>query len=260
MTSHQAQIGVALVEPQTLLREALTTLLNADPGIAVIAAAADASALLKILERRPCDLALLSIEPGGEDFDRELDGLNRLSHQRRSLVLTGDRDPAFHQHLITLGSMGVVSKGQTPEALQNAIRKVHGGERWVDRSRLSLVVKRPTHEREDGFDDASAKVHSLTAREREVVVLIADGLTNERIAERLFLSVFTVRNHLTAILGKLDLADRFQLAVYAFRRGLVLCPLTAERRRMSEVMRCGFARVQPAPANGRSKTGSSLPR
>ena len=69
------------------------------------------------------------------------------------------------------------------------------------------------------------------------VALVADGLTNKQIADRLFISHATARNHLTSILGKLNLPDRFQLAVYAFRRGLVLCPQTGARLRMSATMK-----------------------
>ena len=77
---------------------------------------------------------------------------------------------------------------------------------------------------------------SLTPRERQIVALVTEGLTNKDIAERLFISEATARNHLTSILDKLDLTDRFQLTVYAFRRGLVLCPQTPAMVRLAATM------------------------
>jgi DNA-binding NarL/FixJ family response regulator len=138
--------------------------------------------------------------------------------------------------MIESGAMGVFMKDQTGDVLGRAIRKVHAGELWLDRTRTANVVSRLTGGRRDE-EFESAKVQSLTGREREIVALVADGLTNKRIAERLFISEATARNHLTSILGKLELTDRFQLAVYAYRRGLVLCPQTGAMLRMSATMK-----------------------
>jgi DNA-binding NarL/FixJ family response regulator len=115
--------------------------------------------------------------------------------------------------------------------LGRAIRTVHSGELWLDRVTATTVLIR--RRRAYQGDEETAKAATLTTREREIVALVADGLTNASIGERLFISPITVRNHLTSILGKIGVADRFQLAVYAFKRGLVLCPATAEMRRMA---------------------------
>ena len=77
-------------------------------------------------------------------------------------------------------------------------------------------------------DRELVKIESLTRREREIVALVTEGLRNKQIAERLFISEATVRNHLTSILDKLELGDRFDLAVYAFRRGMVSYPQPGE--------------------------------
>ena len=237
MTTQPEGITVALVEPQALIREALTLLLNADEGITVVAEAPSLGEMLLSLRSLPVHVVLMSVEPGGEDPFGPLGELtNLLPDPGRTLVLTGDDDPGLHLQMIEFGAMGVFMKDQTGDVLGKAIRKVHAGELWLDRTRTANVISRLTGGRRDEQFE-SAKVQSLTAREREIVALVADGLTNKRIAERLFISEATARNHLTSILGKLELADRFQLAVYAYRRGLVLCPQTGAMLRMSATMK-----------------------
>jgi len=80
-------------------------------------------------------------------------------------------------------------------------------------------------------DNEVAKMATLTSREHEIIALVGEGLKNGAIAQRLFVSEATVRNHLTSILSKLGLSDRFELAVYAFRQGLVQYPEAQDRRR-----------------------------
>lgn len=87
------------------------------------------------------------------------------------------------------------------------------------------------------------KVESLTPRERQILMLVTEGLTNREIAERLFISEATARNHLTSILDKLDVTDRFQLTVYALRHGLVLCPQTPAMLRMAAKMGSTLSRT-----------------
>lgn len=242
MTTQPEGITVAVVEPQALIREALRLLIEADPLLTVVAEAPSLGEMLQGHQTAPAHVILLSIEPGGEDPFGPLGRLTSLHPDHgRTLVLTADDDPGLHLQMIEYGAMGVFMKDQTSDALGNAIRKVHAGELWLDRARTASVIARLTGGRRDEQFDA-AKVHSLTARERDVVSLVADGLTNKQIAERLFISEATARNHLTSILAKLDLADRFQLAVYAFRRGLVLCPQTSAMLRMSATMKARPAR------------------
>jgi DNA-binding NarL/FixJ family response regulator len=230
-------IPVALMEPQALIREAFRLLLRADAGITVVAEASGPNDMEHALRSLPTHVVLMFVDPGGEDPFGPLGELTSLMSDRgRTLVLTGDPDPGLHLQLIELGAMGVFMTDQTSDVLAKAIRRVHAGELWLDRTRTASVINRLTGGRRDEHLEA-AKVQSLTAREREVVALVADGLTNKQLAEQLFISEATARNHLTSILAKLELADRFQLAVYAFRRGLVLCPQTGAMLRMSATMK-----------------------
>ena len=143
-------------------------------------------------------------------------------------------------------------KTQSAQVLVKAVQKVHAGELWLDRAQMARVVKCLTRRRPEPEPEAS-RIASLTARERQIVELVTEGLRNKDIGERLFISESTARNHLTSILDKLGLTDRFQLAVYAFRRGLVLCPpaapLLAGPARMTSYAEAARERLlRPAPA------------
>jgi DNA-binding NarL/FixJ family response regulator len=227
-------IAVALVETAALIREALKGVINAGSELSVVADGATANDLLTAVPRPAVDLIVLSLASGCADPHAALAGLRQLCDWPSPiLVVISDGDAFSEEQLIDVGARGVVRTHHTSTALCDAIRTVHGGQLWVDRSTLTRLVHRgPWSE----ANVETTKVRSLTSREREVLRLVTEGLSNTRIAECLFISAATVRNHLSSILSKLELTDRFQLTVYAFRRGLVLCPPTADMLQMSAVM------------------------
>jgi two-component system, NarL family, nitrate/nitrite response regulator NarL len=218
-------IRLVLVEPQRLIRAAWQALLEKTQGLAVVADAATAEELLSIVEARHPDVVLLMIDGWGDDQAALLEALPRLSERTRTLIVTSDVDPNLHARAIQLGAMGIVLKTQAAPTLVKAVHKVHAGELWLDRAQTADLVNRLTRRRTEE-DPEVAKIGSLTAREREIVTLVTEGLKNKDIAGRLSISEATARNHLTSILDKLEVSNRFQLAVYAFRKGLVACPHT----------------------------------
>src|SRR5204863_7278946 len=143
----------------------------------------------------------------------------------RVLTLTGVRDPELHRRAVRLGVMGVVVKEKAAEVLLQAIEKVHAGEVWLERAMITRVLREMTRRDEPTqTDPEAAKTATLTAREREVIALIGEGLKNQQIARRLFISETTVRHHLTAIFAKPGVADRLELVIYAYRHGLAKPP------------------------------------
>jgi DNA-binding NarL/FixJ family response regulator len=133
------------------------------------------------------------------------------------LLLTADQ-PLVHERALEFGVRGVLALDQPAAMLVKAIEKVQAGEIWLDRARTAGLLQSVARARRDPEQD---QIASLTRRELEIVQLIGEGMRNGQIAERLFISPATVRNHVTSILDKLDLSDRFDLAVYAFRHGIV---------------------------------------
>jgi DNA-binding NarL/FixJ family response regulator len=128
--------------------------------------------------------------------------------------------PLVHERAVELGARGVLALDQPAAMLVKAIEKVRAGEIWLDRgctaSLLRSVLRSPRRR-----DPQQEQIASLTRRQLQIVQLIGEGLRNGQIAERLFISPSTVRNHVTVILDKLGLSDRFDLAVFAFRHGIV---------------------------------------
>jgi len=140
--------------------------------------------------------------------------------EARVLVVTARMDNESSAQLVRDGAHGIVSKARTGDHLIAAIRKVHAGEMWVDRvvaTTLMADLQRPGRRN----DADRARIASLTARERDVVNLVGEGLANKAIAERLSISDNTVRHHLTSIFSKLGVTDRLSLVVYAFKHKVV---------------------------------------
>ena len=210
-----------LVARYPVVSAGLRYLLSPHRALRVVGDSTSVSEAVALMQRERADVAL--IDPDGGEVG--LGGVSALAEatESRVLVFTAATDPRVYARAIELGAAGVVSKDQPASVLVLAIQKVHAGELWLDRARMATVL---SHAMRRGRDPEALKIESLTKREREIVTLVGEGLRNTAIAARLFISEATVRNHLTSILSKLELADRFDLAVYAFRHNLVANPDT----------------------------------
>ena len=219
------EISVGLVSPRALVRAAFRSLLEAR-GVSVVGeAATHAEAQALIAGERP-HVVLIEFDAVSDTILPILPELLAGSEGTRALLLTSARDARVHEAAVRYGASGLVMLDQDPETLVKALEKIHAGELWLDRTLTADVLTRLTRAR-TVTDPETVKIESLTRREREIVTLVGEGLKNRHIADRLFISEATVRNHLTSILDKLELDDRFELAVYSFRHGLVAYPPVA---------------------------------
>ena len=190
-----------------------------------IVADANRSNAVEIINRQRPDIILLDLQVSGLiGLDLIRAALDSTNHAR-VLVLTDELDLEAHRRAVQKGAMGLVLKDRAAEVLIKAIEKVHDGEVWLYRSLISSVLsERSREERPQTLDPNASRIASLTARELQVVELVCQGLKNKQIADRLFICESTVRNHLTSILAKLELSDRFELALYAYRQHLAAPP------------------------------------
>jgi DNA-binding NarL/FixJ family response regulator len=134
------------------------------------------------------------------------------------LVLTDCEDRPLNRRLVRSGARGVVTRSRQDEQLLSALHRVHDGEIWLGRSCMSQLIDEMAAASRPPAHLATAEgLERLTERERDVVALIAQGMHNKAIAGELGITDHTVRHHLTAIFAKLGVADRLELAVYAFR-------------------------------------------
>lgn len=212
---------VLIIDDHALVRAALRMLIESQPGVVVAGEASGLEDALRITDREQPDLILLDLDLGDAKGIDLLPQLHAAAPNTHVVVLTGVRDPQVHRQAVRLGAVGLVLKEKAAEVLLQAIDKVCAGGVWLDTVLIADVLgemTRPKSKR--ATDPEEVKIASLTAREREVIELVGQGLKNQTIADRLYISEATVRHHLTSIFSKLDVEDRLQLAVYAFRHGL----------------------------------------
>jgi two-component system, NarL family, nitrate/nitrite response regulator NarL len=218
------KIRILIVDDQLVVREGLRMLIENHPGTKVVAMARTRAEALEIIGREPLDLIILDLELGGHSALSFIPQLREASNIARILVLTASRDSETHQKAALLGATGVVLKEHAADLLLKAIEKVYQGEAWLDRVTLGNLLRQLSSHDKDSLDPHAQKISSLTDREREVIGLIAEGLKNRQIAERLFISPTTVTHHLSSIYSKLGVSDRLELVIYSFANKLAKMP------------------------------------
>ncbi len=212
------KVRVLLVEDHHVVRRGLRFVLERDPGVVVVGEAADAESALSMLSLVGPDVVLMDVRlPGmsGVDATRLIRATPR---SPRVLVLSNYDDDEFVHHVLRQGASGYLLKNVTERELVDAIRRVAVGEAVLPPSIARKVLS--NYQAKTQLPPHS----SLSAREKEVFLLVASGLSNREIAQRLCLSVRTVGNHVTAIYQKLRLNKRAEAVLYALRHGLIEQP------------------------------------
>jgi len=207
-------IRVLLAEDQTLMRQGLRTLLEAEPGHEVIAEAEDGSAAVKLaLQLRP-DIILMDVQmPHMNGVEATAEICRAWPSARIIILTTFDRDDYVFQG-VRAGALGFLLKDSPAEVLFNTIGRVHQGETFIQPEIASRALR-------GSLRPSGDLVEPLSDREREVLVMLAQGIPNKEIADRLHIAEGTVKNHVSNILDKLRVQNRTQAADLARRRGLV---------------------------------------
>ena len=226
MAAHNAEpIRIVLVDDHEMVRAGLQMLIESKPGMKLVGMAGNRTDALNIIKREQPDIIILDLNLNGESGLSLIPQLLEKAQNARVLVLTGLHDLEVHRQSVRLGAMGLVLKDKAADVLLKAIERVHQGEVWFDRSLMGSVLNEIS--RKDGagnINPDAAKIATLTAREREIITFVGEGLKNKQIAERAFISETTVRHHLTSIFGKLEVTDRLELIIFAYRHGLAEPP------------------------------------
>lgn len=222
-------IRVLLADDQALLRSAFKVLVNSEPDMEVVAEAADGAQAVALARSERADVVLMDIRMPGTDglaATRMITADPELSAVRIVMLTTFEVDEYVVQSL-RAGASGFLGKGAEPEELLGAIRIAAAGEALLSPAATKgLIAKFLAQgggwDPEDGAGPAySERLAVLTAREREVLVLVAGGHSNDEIAERLDVSPLTVKTHVNRTMAKLGARDRAQLVVTAYESGLV---------------------------------------
>jgi len=223
--TNAASIRILLVDDHELFLCGLRSMIENEAGLSVVGQANNRTTALDAARLQP-DIILLDLDLGNEFSVDFLPDLLRIGVSSRVVVVTGVPDPELQLRAVRLGAMGVVLKVEAASTLFKAIRKVHAGEVWLNRSMVATVMTEFVHmPSKRKTDPETAKIASLTERELEVIALLGQGRRNKQIGELLFISEKTVRHYLTSIFDKLEVRDRLELMIYSYRHGLAKMPV-----------------------------------
>jgi DNA-binding NarL/FixJ family response regulator len=214
-------IGVVVADDQAIVRAGFRMLIESEPDLAVLGEAADGAEAVVVAEATHPDVVLMDIRMPVVDGIEATRRITGPGPGPRVLILTTFDLDEYVFGALRAGASGFMLKDRPPEELLAAIRVVAAGEALlapnVTRRLIGHFIRQP-----DPLRPPSGALARLTAREREVLGLIATGLSNTEISERLSMSVPTVKTHISRILAKLGARDRAQLVVIAFQAGLVV--------------------------------------
>ena len=210
-------IRVLIVDDQNLVRMGFRMLLDAEPGIHVVGEASDGAEGVRIAHREQPDVVLMDVRMPGLDGIAATAEVLRVAPESRVIVLTTFDLDEYAFGGLRAGASGFLLKDTRPAELLSAVRAVAAGDAAVSprvtQRMLELFGSRMP-------EPAAPALESLTPREREILLAIAEGLTNGEIGERFVLSESTVKTHVGRVLMKLDLRDRVQAVIFAFEHGL----------------------------------------
>ncbi|MCD7437540.1 response regulator transcription factor [Streptomyces lincolnensis] len=220
-------IRVLLADDQALLRSAFRVLVDSEPDMEVVGEASDGAEAVRLTKEERADVVLMDIRMPGMDglaATRLISEDPSLAHVRIVILTTFEVDDYVVQSL-RAGASGFLGKGSEPEELLSAIRVAAGGEALLSPTATKGLIARflaQSDAADDDRDPARAqRLDALTVREREVLVQVAGGHSNDEIAERLEVSPLTVKTHVNRAMAKLRARDRAQLVVIAYESGLV---------------------------------------
>jgi DNA-binding NarL/FixJ family response regulator len=219
---HGGTVRVAIAESQALVRGGFHALIEAQPDMTVVGEAGDGEEAFELAHRERPDVMLLDIGlPGvdGLEATRRILDTPGLADVRVVILSSSEGD----EHLfgaLRAGASGFLVKDTEPADLVEAVRAVARGEALLSRGVTRRLIAEIASQG-DQYRPSPEELEELTAREREVMALVARGLNNEEIAERLVISVATAKTHVSRALRKVDARDRAQLVALAYETGLV---------------------------------------
>ena len=218
-------IRVLLVDDPNLFRDGIANLLNAQDGIEIAGCVDTAVAAVEAIRKLRPHIALMGWPASSINSHKVFAAIQETKFHTRVIMLIDEDLKEDFLEAVRQGCCGMVPKQTSTELLVKSIRKVHAGEFWLDRTTTAEVIRRLAKKGAGGGNTGARlglreQGGALSAREREIVVLVAQGFKNREMAERMFISEQTVKNHLHNIFDKLGVSDRLELALYAIHHNL----------------------------------------
>ena len=214
-------IRILLVDDQALFRESLHAFLDLQPGYQVVGEASDGEQALRLAATLKPQVALMDVRMPGMDGVEATRRLHTTQPECRVIMLTTFDDDEYVFEALRGGAVGYLLKDTPPEKLFEAIQAAARGESFLQPSVAAKVVEEFARMARQAPSRPAPRVEPLTTRELEILRLLAAGHSNREIGNRLYITEGTVKNHVTEILGKLEVHDRTQAALKARDLGLV---------------------------------------
>jgi len=211
------KITVMLVDDHAIVRNGIRAYLEVLPDMEIIAEAESGTQAVKMAEDLAPDVVLMDLKMPEMDGVEATWRVRQVSPRSQIIILTSYHEDSHIFPAIKAGALSYILKNVDPEELASAIRSAAKGEAILSPKVASRLIGEWRDDRTEGMQDYM----QLTEREQEVLALIAEGLSNAEIAARLVISEKTVKSHVSNILSKLHLADRTQVAVFAWREGIM---------------------------------------
>ncbi len=206
-------IRVMLVDDHKMVRNGLATFLLVHDDLELVGEASDGEQALMIFDHVKPDVVLMDLKMPRMDGVEATRAILKRNPEARIIALTSFKEEKIIQQAMDAGAIGYLLKDIDADDLADAIRAAHSGQPALASEAAWVLFKVSRRRQEPGYD--------LTEREREVLTLLVDGLTNPDIAERLFISQSTVKSHVSNILSKLDVSTRTEAVSLALQQGLV---------------------------------------
>src|SRR5271168_2732460 len=221
----KATVRIVIADDHPIVRDGLKKLLQLEDDFEIVGEAGDGREVLEKVQELDPDVLLLDLRMPNLDGLSALQALQQTNKRTRVIVLTASEDKNEFVQAMKLGCSGIVLKQTAPDLIVKSIRKVHAGEIWLDSHTTAAVMRQFQTGGESNSMTPGGKGRErspLSAREREIVALVAQGYKNKEMAEKMFISEQTVKNHLHNIFDKLGVSDRLEVALYAIHKGLHL--------------------------------------
>ena len=218
MAKERKVVRVLIADDHAIFRDGLRKLLSPADNISIVGEAQDGVECIELLAKLKPDVLLLDLRMPRKDGLGVLEEVNFDNLPTRVIILTATEDDRDVIRAMRLGARGVVLKQSASELLTKSIHKVADGEIWLDNHLTAEVITAFKKSSESG---QRREKPFLSAREREIVQLVAQGFRNREIGEKLFISEQTVKNHIHNIFDKIGVSDRLELALYAIHHGLI---------------------------------------
>lgn len=218
------RINILIADDHSLIRQGLKQILELETDMAVIAQASNGREAVQLARTCKPDIILMDINMPNTNGLQAIKEIKQEKLESKIIVLTIHEDREYLFKTLQMGAEGYVLKDAEPSVLIEAIRNVYSGQSYIQPNMTSELVKefnRITLNEKEKHDG-----NHLTTREIEVLELIAEGMINKEIAKRLYISEKTVKNHVSNIFRKLNVTDRTQAAIYAFKHN-IKCDATA---------------------------------